>query len=98
MLVRSADPISKNVRANSSRSTGHRGLSHSSIALSMAVVVGLFRKRVSEIIPDAMQSAIECSGSIPASRYCRATSVHVDPTGSFTKRIGCDDFSPPPSR
>jgi len=37
------------------------------------------------------------SGSMPAARYWRATKVHVDPTGSLIKRIGCSDRNEPPN-
>ena len=50
------------------------------------------------MMPEAMHKAIPAEGSIPAARYCRATSVQVEPTGSLIKRIGWVDLSEPPMR
>ena len=50
------------------------------------------------MMPEAMHNAIPAEGSIPAARYCRATSVQVEPTGSLIKRIGWVDLSEPPMR
>ena len=98
VLDRRAEPMSKNSLAYCSRSTSHNVFNQASISRSTSVVVGDRSESVSEMIPDAMQSATLGEGVMPAPRNCRATRVQVDPTGSLINRIGCCDLRPPPMR
>ena len=62
------------------------------VALSMAVVVGERRIRVSEMTPVRRILAVISSGTILCLKNCWYTMVHVLPRGSASMKMGRDVF------
>src|SRR6516162_6242841 len=86
--VRRGEPTAKMPSASLPGSTPAALLSSCRIFASMGVAVGEVRLSVSEIKPAINKPAIDGPIGMPCCLYDNATSVLVEPTGLFQKRIG----------